>query len=256
MTDAVGTLLGEKAVLPRQGRAIPGEVRTEGDVVVARVAYPSEAHVLIPTVLLAPASAPGKLPVHIRLAAEGRETLLTQTGAGSPRDLARQGNLVVLPDVRTYGELFTTGGQNAGAQRQAWERNGIIWGRPVPGLAATDLRAVLDGLAARADADLARVTVTTQRSGDLAIGALGAMVLDPRIAVADLDFAGASFDNRKLPLVACVLQYGDVWQWAAAVADRRLTLHNLPAREGEREWAQRAFALAGNTEGLVVDDRP
>jgi dienelactone hydrolase len=276
MTDTLRSLLGEASVLPRQAEGNAGETHTESDVVVQRVAYPSEARVVVPAVVLYPVSRSGKLPVHIRLAAEGRESLLAQTGPEAPRELARQGSLVVLPDVRTYGELFSTGGQNAGAQRQAWERNGIVWGRPVPGLAATDLRAVLDGLAAREDVDLARVTVTVGRSGDpslaaedgrvrdpthgvtvgrsgdLSIAALAAMALDARITAADLDFAGACFENRKLPLVSCVLQYGDVAQWAATVADRRLTLRNVPAEAGDPAWLSQAFAAAGNPAGIVV----
>ena len=172
MTDALRDLLGEDAILPRQAEIVAGEVRTEGELIVQRVAYPSEACLAVPTVLLAPAARSGKLPVTVVLAGDGKEALSAQTGPQSPRELARQGNLVVLPDVRTYGDMFSTGGQNAAGQRQAWERNGIVWGRPVPGMAATDLRAVLDGVAARPDADASRVTVLVRGSGDLSIAGL------------------------------------------------------------------------------------
>ena len=134
MTDSLQDLLGEDTILPRQAVMVAGEARPEGDFVVQRVAYPSEAKLVVPTVLLAPAARSGKLPVTVVLAGDGKEALLAQTGPQSPREVARQGNLVVLPDVRTYGELFSTGGQNAAGQRQAWERNGIVWGRPVPGM--------------------------------------------------------------------------------------------------------------------------
>ncbi len=252
MTDALRDLLGEDAILPRQAAIVAGEARTEGDLRVQRVAFPSEARLVVPTVLLAPAAGSAKLPVTLVLAADGKEALLTQTGPESPRELARQGNLVVLPDVRTYGEMLSTGGQDANAQHRAWERNGIVWGRPVPGMAATDLRAVLDGLASRPEADLRRVTVLVRGSGDLSIAALFAMVLDGRMAAADLDFAGACFENRKLPLVSCVLQQGDVLQWAATIADRRLTLRGIPSEAGDVTWLQRAFAAAGNAAGLTV----
>ena len=78
------------------------------------------------------------------------------------------------------------------------------------------------------------------------------MALDTRIAIADLDFAGACFENRKLPLVSCVLQHGDVLQWAATVADRRLTLRGVPPECGDVAWLQRAFAAAGNADGLSI----
>lgn len=252
MIDSLRDLLGEDTILPRQAALAAGEARTEGDLIVQRVAYPSEAKLLVPTVLLGPAAGSGKLPVTIVLAGDGKEALLAQTGPESPRELAGRGNLVVLPDVRTYGELFSTGGQNTAAQRQAWERNGIVWGRPVPGMAATDLRAVLDGLASRPEADLGRVTVLVRGSGDLSIAALFAMALDARITAADLDFAGACFDNRKLPLVSCVLQHGDVLQWAATVADRRLTLRGIPPEAGDVAWLQQAFAAAGNADALTI----
>lgn len=252
MTDSLRDLLGEEAVLTRQATAVSGEACTEGQVVVQRVAYPSEAKLAVPTVLLAPAERSGKLPVTVVLAGDGKEALLAQTGPPSPRELAQQGSFVVLPDVRTYGELFSTGGQNAAGQRQAWERNGIVWGRPVPGMAATDLRAVLDGVAARPDIDASRVTIVVRGSGDLSIAALFAMALDTRITGADLDFAGACFENRKLPLVSCVLQHDDVLQWAAIVADRRLTLRGIPPEAGDVAWLQRAFSAAGNADGLTV----
>lgn len=252
LTDSLRDLLGEDAILPRQATMVAGEARTEDDLAVQRVAYPSEAKLVVPTVLLMPATRFGKLPITIVLSGDGKEALLAQTGSHSPRELVRQGNLVVLPDVRTYGELFSTGGQNAAGQRQAWERNGIVWGRPVLGLAATDLRAVLDGLVARPEADGSRVTVLVRGSGDLSIAALFAMALDARIKAADLDFSGACFENRKLPLVSCVLQHGDVLQWAAAVADRRLTLRGIPPEAGDVAWLQRAFAATGNADGLTL----
>ena len=46
------------------------------------------------------------------------------------------------------------------------------------------------------------------------------------MAAADLDFAGASFGKRNLALLPRVLLYGDVLQWAALVADRKLRLRN------------------------------
>jgi hypothetical protein len=252
MTDALRDLLGEEAVLTRQAAAIAGEVRTDGEVTVQPVAFPSEAKLVVPAVLLAPAARFGKLPVTIVLAGDGKDALSAQTGSQSPRELARQGNLVVLPDLRTYGDLFSTGSQNAAGQRQAWERNGIVWGRPVPGMAATDLRAVLDGVAVRPDVDGSRVTVLVRGSGDLSIAALFAMALDTRITAADLDFKGACFENRKLPLVSCVLQHGDVLQWAATVADRRLNLRDLPSEAGDAAWLQRAFSAAGNGARLSI----
>ena len=89
----------------------------------------------------------------------------------------------------------------------------------------------------RPDADMSRVTVLVRGSGDLSIAALFAMVLDDRIKAAELDLAGACFENRKLPLVSCVLQQGDVLQWAACVTNRRLTLQGLAPEDGRHGLA-------------------
>jgi hypothetical protein len=120
----------------------------------------------------------------------------------------------------------------------------------VAGLAATDLRSVLDGVAGRSDSDLSRVTVITRGSGDLAIAALFTMIMDPRVGTADLDLAGASFGKHTLALVPRVLWYGDVPQWAALVADRKLRLRNGPPEAGDLAWLEGVFAAVGNPQGL------
>lgn len=251
MTGTLRDLLGEAATLARQATAISGATRTEDRVIVEYFAYPSEGPILVPTIVLRPTDAAvGKLPVIVMLGSGGKEALLAETGPDSPRGLAERGSLVVLPDPRTYGELFSAGTKNASSQTQAWERNGIVWGRPVPGLAASDLGSVLDGVAARSDSDPSRVTVITRGSGDLAIAALFTMILDARVGAADLDFAGASYAKRNLALVPRVLLYGDVPQWAALVADRRLRLRNVPPEAGDLAWLERVFAAVGNPQGL------
>ena len=179
----------------------------------------------------------------------GKESLLAEKGPGSAVELARSGSLVVLPDVRFVGEL-AVGNKDAARQRLAWERNGIIWGRPVPGMGASDLRAVLDGLAARPDVDLGRVSMVSRGSGALAIAVLFAAALDRRITAADVDLAGCSFVEHTLPLVSCVLQHGDVLEWAALMADRKLTIRNVPINAGPPDWLRAAFAAAGNRQGL------
>ena len=251
MTAALRHLLGEEVVLPRKASPVHGPARTEADLIVERAAYPSEGGIVVPAVILKPKAAAGKLPVAVMLGAGGKESLLGETGPASPRARAGAGVLVVLPDVRTNGELFATT-QNQARQRLAWERNGIVWGRPVPGMAATDLAGVLDGVTRRPDADPQRVTILTRGSGDLAIAALFAAILDRRITAMDLDLAGCCFEKRNLPLVACVLQHGDVLQWAALLADRKLALHNVPTEAGDPAWLAHVFAAVGNEAGLQV----
>ena len=246
-------LLGEGAVLPRTVKT-PKQLDTkeDGGLLIQRVGYPSEGGLRVPTIVLRRKTAEGKLPVVVIVAASGGESLLKETGPGSARQLAAGGALVALPDVRTFGSMFSTGSSNRGLQERAWERNGIVWGRPVPGMGATDLGGVLDGLAARPDADVARVRAVAGDSGAAAITVLFAAALDRRIIDVDVDLKGCCFEKRNLPLVSCVLQHGDVLQWGALLADRKLTLRNVPPEAGDPAWLPTVFAAVGNTAGLRV----
>ncbi len=235
MTDILRELLGMQVALPRRGDRLAGDTQTQDGVIVRQVAFPSEGSVMVPTWVLCPAhAASGPLPLEIVLDGRGKEVLVRQTGDDSPHAQARRGKLVVLPDVRTFGQLFSTGTEDAAAQTRAWERNGIVWGRPVAGMAVTDLQAVIDGVASYtcdgvgATADTQHVRIVARGSGDLAAASLFAMILDPRVAEADLDFAHACYEQRTLRLVPRVLLYGDIPRWAGLVGDRQLQLHNVP----------------------------
>jgi cephalosporin-C deacetylase-like acetyl esterase len=263
-------LLGEARALPTDAFGATGgrqfRMHTPenlGDLTLFPMDFPSEGPVLVPALLLFPKDVwTHKLPVTILLSTAGKEALAAQSGPDSPAALARGGTMVVLVDVRGYGKLFFTTHDSsapnaAQLQRFAWERNGIVWGRPLPAMGCTDLRGVLDGLAALhwPNIDMTRVSVVCRGSGDLAVTALFAAALDPRIGSADLDFAQACFEKRDLPLVPNVLRYGDVLQWAALAADRRLTLRNLPPEAGDVNWLAAAFAAAGNPGGLHTESR-
>ena len=73
---ACGTCWARRRSCRVKRRLVAGEARTEGDLVVQRVAYPSEARLVVPTVLLAPAARSGKLPVTVVLAGDGKEALV------------------------------------------------------------------------------------------------------------------------------------------------------------------------------------
>ncbi|MGO8744443.1 MAG: acetylxylan esterase [Thermoguttaceae bacterium] len=253
MSASLKQLLGEAVALPRKTKAVEGPAAGERDVVIQRAGYPSEGGIVVPAILFKPKAASGKLPIVVILSAGGKDSIAKETGPDSPQVLAGKGALVVLPDLRTYGELFSTGSKDEAGQAQAWERNGIVWGRPVPGMGATDLRGVLDGVVARPDVDPGRITVISRRLGGLAIAALFAAVLDRRITAVDLDFAGCCFEKRNLPLVSCVLQHGDVLQWAALLADRKVVLRNVPAEAGDPAWVADVVFAVGNPAGLQIN---
>jgi hypothetical protein len=271
MRVALRELLGD--AVPRVGTA-PRQVGSEerNGVVTERVLCPSEAGISVPTLLLRPATGQAKLPIVVVCDDRGKAALMSTTGPDSPMELARKGQLVVLPDVRFVGELSLSA--MAGLTQEllapqlgatfkacspvgegspetfdgAWERNALLWGRPLPGMAATDLRAVVDYVVSRTDADPTGLTLIG--SGKLAVAALFAAALDDRVRKVDIALASRCFAKRNLPMVPFVLQHGDVLQWAALLADRRLTLAGVPAEAGDPRWLEGVFAAAGNAGGL------
>jgi len=258
MLASLKDLLGMSVVLPRATNG-PKTFRSpaEGELIIEHVGYPSEGGILVPTIVVRRERVEGKLPVTLVFSEAGRDALLAEMGPDSPRRLAQDGSLVVLPDVRCYGEMFSTSTSAGNNKRQdaAWQRNGIVWGRPVPGMACTDIQGVLDGLASRPDADMARVKVISRKSGDLAIAGLFAIAIDSRITEAELDLAGCCFQKRNLPLVSCVIQHGDVLQWAALAAGRKLTLRNVPPEAGDPAWLHAVACLVGNRDGVRVNGK-
>jgi dienelactone hydrolase len=251
MLGVLPDLLGMDVQLPRKAEPRTVATTVEDGLQIERIDYPSEGGIVVPTVVLRKQAATGRLPVIVLCGVEGKDAVMAKTGPGSAKELARAGALVALPDVRFTGELAAAGNTGAPQPRQAWERNGIVWGRPVSGLACTDLRSVVDALVARSDAEPGRVRMVSRGAGDLAIATLFAAAMDSRISSVDVDLAGCSFENRRLPLVPFILQHGDVLQWAAVLADRQLTLRGRPADAGSPQWLTAAFASAGNAGGLT-----
>lgn len=253
IAGSLKALLGLDATLPRATAEPQSMARNvEGELIIERTAYPSEGGILVPTIVVRRQDINGRLPVAVVFDAGGKDALLAETAEGSARQLAKDGWLVALPDIRCYGEMFSTGSKNDKLQKQAWERNGIVWGRPVPGMGCTDIRGVLDGLSERNDSDMSQVKAISRNSGGLGIAVLFAAAVDARITSADVDLAGGCFERRNLPLVPCVLQHGDVLQWAALLADRELTLRNVSEQAGDPDWLRAAFAVMGADSRLRI----
>ena len=279
LREELSALLGVQHVLPRVSEVAEHlSTETEGHFVVERVTYPSEGPVRIPTIILRRQDRHTKRPVIVICGEAGSQALLEERGEGSAFTLAAAGALVVLPDVRFVGGLSCIGlagemgpelmrfaaahplgkaadePNQASDLRQAWERNALVWGRPLPGMACTDMQAVLDGLGSRDDADMTDVTVIARGSGHTAVAALFAAALDSRVRSVDADFQGGCFENGQLPMVPFVLLHGDVLEWAVLVADRQVTLRNVPEEAGDREWLRKAFDVMDNSSGLEFID--
>jgi uncharacterized protein len=283
MTEALRELLGEPQVLAYTAKAWTREIHPPwaGDLKVELGLCFSEGSVLIPTMLIhPPQDRQKKNRVEIFLFQDGRSAV-----AKDPRrclEAARQGSLVVVPDLRFSGDYSIaslaaharpglmqfrqacpSGFANDANQRQrpladAWDRNGIPWGRPIPGMMATDLRAVVECLEWVHRVENPAVHVTALDSAPLALAVLLTACLDPRIEEIDVDFRGRSFekaghwsnDIAGLPNISGILRYGDIPQWAAVLADRRVTLRHLPQSDATRRWLESVFAEQGNASNL------
>jgi len=285
MIEDLKELLGEEAELPPKTIEIQKlSKKMSGMVVVEHINCPSESEIFIPTIILRRQDARGNLPVVFILDEKGADELLKEQGDDSAMQLAEEGSLVVLADIRFVGQfslprlsgyigptLMTFkpaaiksmrlppkdkklwGYDRVGHLINAWERNSIVWGRPLSAMACTDIRAVLDNLSSRQNADMTNIKVVSRNCSDLAAAALFAAALDKRIASLDVDFADCCFENGKLPLVPFILQHGDILQWAALLADRQLTIRNVPSQAGDISWLSAVFATMQNSKGLIID---
>jgi len=233
---ALRKLLGLGALLPRPRKQVRGASGTHGDLLLERVAFPSEGTVSVPTLLLHPREgAASKICVFC-----DDQTKEERLESKRVARAAQSGALVVLPDVRFVGALSLENLKGCskglvkfpiaepydeltdGDYAQFWTRNGVLWGRPLPGMAATDILAVLDGLLRSRTRRGLQVHLSAR--GQVAAGALFAACLDDRIGTFDIDLGGRRFADGTLPLVSDVLRHGDAGYWLSfARAVRRAT---------------------------------
>ena len=266
MATALRELLGD--TLPSEGKVKVVGTDKHGDLVIERVLCPSEAGFSVPTLVLRPADRRGKLPVVVFCTGRGKALVIADEGDDSPMALARSGRLVVLPDVRFVGELSL--GAFAGLStklstfkacspmsegrpggfRRSWQRNAMLWGRPVAGMATTDILAVLNYITWRKDVEQADISLVGR--GRAVFAAMFAAVLDRRVKALDADFASRCFADRKMPIVPFILRHGDVLQWSALLADRKLKLTGVPKQAGDPQWLRNTFRAIGNPKGLKL----
>ena len=267
MLFALRGLLGDP--LPRQGAAKSIGSEKHGGLVIELVLCPSEGNILVPALVLRPAGQAGKLPAVVVCGGRGKAAALATEGDDSPSALARGGSLVVLPDVRFTGELslgafagltakLTTfklcspmGEGRADTFEPAWRRSAMLWGRPIAGMGATDILAVVDYLATRKDVRQESISLVAR--GRAAAAGLFAAALDARIKAVDADLAWRCFADRSSPVVPFILRHGDVLQWSALLADRSVSLAGVPEAAGDPAWLKGVFRVAGNPKGLRLE---
>lgn len=211
----------------------------------SRVLIPGEGGLVIPALEIKRRTTSATRRAVLYLSPSDKNELVSPTIAPEIEELLAEDTLVVIPDFRGKGELQQTWLGRSDYQRKMWERNGIVWGRPIAAMAATDISGVIDHILANRGITRDQVSIVARDSGEVALYGLLAAAMDNRVAKADLDLKGACFQLRNLPPIPFILQHGDVLQIAALIAPRSLVLRGVPPEAGAIGWLQAAYQAAG-----------
>jgi hypothetical protein len=152
---------------------------------------------------------------------------------------------VAIAEVRLTGSLARN-----------WSLDGVLLGRPEAGMAATDLRAIVDVLTQQPGVNAKPVSLVAL--GETGVSALCAAVLDERIGGLIIPALGPTYaEGRPTPLIGNLLRAGDLPHLAATLAPRRLHIGGVkPEAFAFTTEAYRAFgqgaALELKTEPLAT----
>ncbi|MDQ5980319.1 MAG: hypothetical protein QG602_3295 [Verrucomicrobiota bacterium] len=247
LSKVLARLAGSDAVLPVAPGVRPVEFppAEAGGCLVNRVLVPGEGGLVIPALEIKRRTTGAPRRAVLYLSPGDKNELVSPVIAREIEELLAGDTLVVIPDFRGKGELEQTWLGRSDYQEKMWERNGIVWGRPIAAMAATDISSVIDHLLANRDITRGQVSIVARKSGEAALVGLLAAAMDQRVAKADLDLKGACFQLRNLPPMPFILQHGDVLQIAALIAPRSLVLRGVPPEAGLSGWLQAAYQAAG-----------
>ena len=217
---------------PQQGPvriASLGRITRPG-LTIERFTYESEPGISIPTLLFIPDSTAARLPAIFLADSRGKAA-----DAGEAESLAAAGNVVLVADLRGFGETRSrsivpgTSARYFGDYRNAM--TALLAGKTMTGMRALDVVRGIDVLAARREVDPARITATGRASAALPV--LYAALFDPRISSVATEGMLSSYDSvvsGRLSmgmfeqLVPSVLKHFDLPDVVAALAPRRVVL--------------------------------
>jgi dienelactone hydrolase len=197
-----------------------------------KLTYESEPGIAIPALLFVPKGGPARKPAVIFADAKGKSS-----AAAEAEQLAAQGYITLVPDLRGFGET-----QPTLDRRDSFVRNfgdygntltALLIGKTMVGMRAGDLVRAVDLLAARQDVDPSRIAVVGRAGA--AIPALFAALFDTRIKSVAVDGMLLSYDavvNERIhqgivdQIVPSALKYFDLPDVIAAIAPRRVAVYN------------------------------
>ncbi|MHB9024162.1 MAG: alpha/beta hydrolase family protein [Armatimonadota bacterium] len=257
---ALRDLLNEPvAETPKTVESTSLGTETIGDWMVEKLWYVSEPDVHIPALLIKPTGETSVVKqMAVLVSANGKNDVFVEPLRSLCQALLKEGRAVLAIDQRLRGEWAYQVSPPGQAPAVIWQGNARWWGRPELGMAVHDISMSISFLATRKDCSLEslRLVGSGHTAGYAALLAAG---LDERVkeCVADLNhsnFAEGLTDppthatapayTRRPPILAGVLRYGDVGEFAALVAPRKLELFNLDSRTS-LQTAEAAYRLLG-----------
>jgi cephalosporin-C deacetylase-like acetyl esterase len=199
---------------------------------VEKLTYESEPGAMVPALLLVPSQGASRKPAVLFADARGKSAV-----AAEAEELASRGYLVLVPDLRGFGET-----QPSLERRDYFFRNfgdyetamtALLIGKTMAGMRAADVTAGIAVLATRSDADVSRLAVIGR--GAAALPALLATLFENRIASLALDGMLVSYQmvatermNQGIAdqIIPSALKYFDLPDVIAAVSPRRVAVFN------------------------------
>ncbi len=160
-------LVAERLQLPSL-RAAP--VATEAGSVartgyrIDKLSFETEPGVVVTALLLVPGKAGHRSPATILLDPRGKQSAADDSEAES---LVRDGQIVLIPDLRGWGESAPAKGKSGYAGDWQMAMRALLVGKNVPGMQTYDALRAYDYLAARPGVDTARITIRGTGNGAL-----------------------------------------------------------------------------------------
>ena len=231
---------------------------------VEKLTYETEPGISIPALLFVPPGGPARKRAVILSDSRGKAA-----AAADAEKLAEKGNIVLVPDLRGFGET-----EPPLDRRDYFFRNfgdyesaltALLVGKTLVGMRAADVTAGVDLLAARADVDPARIAAVGR--ADAALPTLFAALFDRRINRVVLDQMLVSYQsvvderlNQNIPaeIVPSALKYFDIPDVVSALSPRQVAIFNGINPLGQELTAAKlkeAYAGVATPVEVAVRDR-
>ena len=231
---------------------------------VEKLTYESEPGITVPALLFVPAQGAARKPAVIFADARGKSA-----AAAEAEELAKQGYMVLAPDLRGFGETQASIDRRDNFSRPFGDyksaMTALLVGKTMAGMRAADVAAGVALLAARGDADTSHLAVVGR--GGAALPALFAALFDNRITSLAVDGMLVSYQavvTERMhqgvveQVIPSALKYFDLPDVISALSPRRVAIFNGVNPLGQeltvRRLREQYAGVAGQPE-IAVRDR-